>query len=91
MEISRPEYWGDSHSLLQGVFPTQGLSPGLLHCRQILYHLSHQEAPSRGSYGQKYGQQQMELLTWDFAYSFGVGGLKTLPLLYRQLRWQYMS
>ena len=31
-----------SHSLLQGVFWTQGLNPGLPHCRQILYHLSHQ-------------------------------------------------
>ena len=30
------------HSLLQGIFPTQGSSPGLLHCRQILYHLSYQ-------------------------------------------------
>ena len=29
-----------SLSLLQGIFPTQGLNPGLLHCRQILY-LSH--------------------------------------------------
>ena len=29
------------HSLLQGISPTQGLNPGLLHCRQILYHLSH--------------------------------------------------
>ena len=25
------------HALLQGIFPTQGLNPGLLHCRQILY------------------------------------------------------
>ena len=33
-----------AHSLLQGTFPTQGLGPGLLHCRQILYHLSHQFA-----------------------------------------------
>ena len=32
--------------LLQGIFPTQGLDPGLLHCRQILYHLSHQESPT---------------------------------------------
>ena len=24
------------HSLLQGIFPTQGWNPGLLHCRQIL-------------------------------------------------------
>ena len=30
------------HSLLQGIFPTQGLNPCLLHCRQILYRLSHQ-------------------------------------------------
>ena len=28
------------HSLLQGIFPTQRLNLGLLHCRQILYHLS---------------------------------------------------
>ena len=27
--------------LLQGIFPTQGSNPGLLHCRWILYHLSH--------------------------------------------------
>ena len=25
------------HFLLQGIFPTQGSNPGLLHCRQILY------------------------------------------------------
>ena len=31
-----------SLSLLQGIFPTQGANPGLLHCRQILYQLSHQ-------------------------------------------------
>ena len=30
--------------LLQGIFPTQGLNPGLLHCRRILYQLSHREA-----------------------------------------------
>ena len=29
------------HAFLQGIFPTQELNPGLLHCRQILYHLSH--------------------------------------------------
>ena len=31
-----------SHSLLQGIFPTQGSNPGLLHCRQIVYSLSRQ-------------------------------------------------
>ena len=30
------------HSLLQGIFPTQGSNVGLPHCKQILYHLSHQ-------------------------------------------------
>ena len=30
------------HFLLQGIFPTQGLNSGLLHCRQMLYRLSHQ-------------------------------------------------
>ena len=34
-----------SHSLLQEIFPTQGLNPGLSHCRWILYHLSHQGSP----------------------------------------------
>ena len=29
----------------QGIFPTQSLNPSLLHCRQILYHLSHEGSP----------------------------------------------
>ena len=32
-------------SLLQGIFPTQGFNPGLPHCRQILYQLSHKGSP----------------------------------------------
>ena len=35
------------HFLLQGFFLTQGSNPGLLHCRQILYHLSHQGIPEQ--------------------------------------------
>ena len=34
-----------SLSLLQGIFPTQGSIPGLPHCRQILYQLSHRGSP----------------------------------------------
>ena len=34
-----------SHSLLQGIFPTQGSNPGLPHCRQILYQLSRRRSP----------------------------------------------
>ena len=34
-----------SLSLLQQIFPTQESNWGLLHCRWILYQLSHKEAP----------------------------------------------
>ena len=33
------------HTLLYGIFPTQGLNPGTPHCRRILYHLSHKGNP----------------------------------------------
>ena len=33
------------NTLCQGIIPTQGMNPGLLHCGQILYHLSHQGSP----------------------------------------------
>ena len=55
MEYSQPSLWPwDSsgkntgvgyHSLLQGIFLTQESNSGLLHSRQILYHLSHQGSP----------------------------------------------
>ena len=47
-----------SLSLLQGIFPTKGLNPGLLHCRRILYQLSHKGNP--------------RILEW-VAYSFSGG------------------
>ena len=34
------------HFFLYGIFPTQGLNPGLPHCGQTLYHLSHQGIPA---------------------------------------------
>ena len=33
------------NALLQGIFPTQGSNPGFLHCRRILYQLSHKGSP----------------------------------------------
>ena len=39
----------DSLSLLQENFLTQGLNWGLLHCRWILYQLSHKGSPGVGS------------------------------------------
>ena len=38
MEFSSKNTRALCHSLLQGIFPTQGSNPGLLHRRQILYH-----------------------------------------------------
>ena len=42
--LSTQECWSGLPTLLQGIFPTQGLNPGLPHCRQILYHLGHQRS-----------------------------------------------
>ena len=36
MEFSRQEYWSGLPFPPQGIFPTQGYNPHLLHCRQIL-------------------------------------------------------
>ena len=40
MGFPRQEYWSGLPFVLQGIFLTQGLKLSLLHCRQILYHLS---------------------------------------------------
>ena len=37
------------HFLLHGIFLTQELNPGLLHCRQILYQLSYKGSPTSAS------------------------------------------
>ena len=36
----------DSLSFFQGIFPTHRLNPGLLHCRPMLYQLSHMVSPN---------------------------------------------
>ena len=38
-----------SLSLLQEIFPTQGLNPGLPYCKKILYQLSHKGSPNKNS------------------------------------------
>ena len=48
-----------SLSLLQGIFPAQGSNPGFLHCRQILYQLSH-----KGS------QRILEWVAYPFSSGF---------------------
>ena len=42
MGFSSQEYWSGCHFLLQRIFLTQGLNPGLPHSRQTLYRLNHQ-------------------------------------------------
>ena len=48
------------HFLLQEMFPTQGLNPGLPHCRQMLYHLSYQ--------GYKTPHQMSQVRTHNFEW-----------------------
>ena len=58
----------DSLSLLQGILPTQGFNPGLLHCRWILYQLSHQGSPKNTE-----GNNKSDWCLWacvDFFFSF---------------------
>ena len=85
MEFSRQKYWLGSHSLLQGIFLTQGSHPGLLHCKEILYHLSHQGRP-------KYFQADILMLCsyllwiqhpkcfWELFWRVGKSVLGTSPV-----------
>ena len=50
------------HALFQGILPNPGSNPGLPHCRNILYHLSHQGSP--------------RILEW-VAYPFSRGSSQT--------------
>ena len=62
--------------LLQGIVMTQGSNPGLLHCRQKLYNLSHQESsfPASGSF-------QMSQLFTSHGQSIGVSAsTSVLPM-----------
>ena len=47
IEFSRQEYFSGLPFPSLGDLLTQELNPGLLHCRQILYHLRHQGSPWR--------------------------------------------
>ena len=54
-------------SLLQGIFPTQGSNPGLPHCRQILYQLSHKGSPESFSSVQSLSHVQLFVTPWTAA------------------------
>ena len=51
--------------LLQRIFPTQELNPGLLHCRQILYRLSYSGSPKDSIYVFKF-RNSVSRLNYDF-------------------------
>ena len=52
-----------SLSLLQGIFPTQGLNQRLLYCRRILYQLSHQGNPFKHMHSAK--PTDYALMIWE--------------------------
>ena len=52
--FSRQEYWSGLPFPSPGIFPTQGSNPGVLHCRQTLYPLSHQGSPASIREAQEY-------------------------------------
>ena len=54
----------DSLSLLQGIFATQGSNPGVPHCRQILYQLSHKGSPCDILYNNKMDELLLYSATW---------------------------
>ena len=56
------------HFLLQVISLTQGSNPGLPHCRQTLYRLSHQGRPERVTV---LGNCMRVLSTWGFWYLWG--------------------
>ena len=54
-----------SLSLLQEIVPTQGSDPGVPHCRQILYQLSHQGSPYSSTFIYSYHYQSSLLFRPD--------------------------
>ena len=75
------------HFLLQGIFLTQGLNPGLLHWGQMLYRLSHQGSHNAGNPGSIPGsgrslEKEMathsSILAWRIPWTEEPGSLQSL-------------
>ena len=63
-------------------FPTQGLNPGLPHCRRILYHLSHQGIPNDLSIkSEKAMAPHSSTLAWKIPWMEEPGSLQSMGLL----------
>ena len=70
-----------SLSLLQEILPTQGSNPRLMHCRWILYQLSHREA-------REYWSGSLSLLCWIFPTRGSNQGLLHCRQILYQLSYQ---
>ena len=75
---------GGCRALLQGVFPTQELNPGLPHCRCILYPLSHHGSPGKtteliSEFGKIAGYRINAHLVLGFCL-FGINAQKSLAV-----------
>ena len=75
------------HFHFQGIFLTQGLNRGFLHCRQILYHLSHQGSPWYDDYcfpKMNIQADSYRFLWWQALHTV------TIPLIYRNhIYWRF--
>ena len=67
------------HFLLQGISPIQESNPGLLHCRQILYHLSYKGSQGLNPAGDGGGHTSVDPLegrgSWSTCPSIPMSGL----------------
>ena len=78
-----------SLSLLQGLFPTQGLNPGLLHCRWILYQMSHTHTHTH-THTHIYHQQLIFISTQgelELCNSDGIQNQAKLRLILEPVAW----
>ena len=73
------------HFLLQGIFPTQGLNSGLLHCRQILYWLSNKGSPCKYNYNYNYTYMYIYIYIYIHTHTY----MYILSSLSWQLMWKY--
>ena len=58
--------------LYRGIFPTQGSNPGLLHCRWILYQLSHQGSPQLVKNPPAVWETSIKFLDWEDSLEKGM-------------------
>ena len=78
------------HALLQGIFPTQGSSPGLLHCGQILSCLSYLGSPKIISHSSSTLLLLFSLQSFVSIYVLPIF-LLYFPSLARKLTWDFSS